>query len=1491
MRIRMGLVEEGTPGVRDIVIEVDDRATAGDVEDRVTFGQVRSRLTALLDVPSEAFSIDGHEVRDEDILGERRLVRGALLRAECDPQQGHRPGRLPLGAAGLVELHVVGGPGAGRVITLRRGHHVLGRATSCGVRLDDLGVSRAHASITLDDKGIRLYDVDSTNPTAVDGQRVPPEGAELTPGSRIRLASTTLVLRRPETTPAATECSRGVIRVNRRPRLTPTADPVTIRFPAAPTRPQPARAPVLAAVAPLVISMALAVALRSPVMLLFALMSPLMLLAQWWGDRRQGRVSHRAQLAEHARATAEAEARLAEALDAESRTRHTEQPDLALVASVATHRDACLWQRRPSDPDHLVLRLGTARQPARTRVERPEGDGPDPWVDDVPVLVDLRAGVVGVAGPRARARAVVSSLIAQTAVWHSPRTARVVVLSAAADAEADWAWASWLPHADGSASGPVATVASIHDDAAMAARIAELHGVIAERREHSTAAGLDGTQPVPAFVVVLDGAADLRGRPGLAAILEVAGAAGVHVLALDATLQRLPAECRTQLLLDGGRAPRAELRTSGTTISALIPDLPHPGWFTALARSLAPLEDATPRAGSTPLPDALSLRDAHLLHGHDPGTGPGLVELWSRSDGRPRAVLGATQNGACVVDLAQDGPHCLVGGTTGSGKSELLQTLVAGLACSAPPDELAFVLVDYKGGSAFNECSRLPHCIGVVTDLDEHLTRRALDSLGAEVKRREALLGAAGAKDLDDYRRIRSARPGLPQVARLVIVVDEFKVLADELPNFVDGLVRLAAVGRSLGVHLVLATQRPAGIITGDMRANISLRIALRVRDRSDSEDVIESPVAATISDRTPGRAWVRTASGRLTQVQTAFAGAPARPERSAAERPVTVRSLTWADLGHPWATSAPADASSGSSGSSGSTELEAVVAAAVDASATRGAVAPPPPWLPPLPTSLPRSALPAASGAGAVALGLEDAPTSQSQPPFTWHAVRDGHLAIAGGARTGRTTAARSLAVGLAEVWPATRLHLHLIEGAPGSLQDLAALPHVGSITSTADPGVAARLVARLTESLIRPVAPGRRPVASESAPRPTPDHPDRVTVVVVDGWEAVADAFDSVDHGAPVEALLRLARDGSAAGLRLVLTGGRGLLSGRISSLMQHRLVLPMPDPLDLTLAGLSPEAMQGHRVVGRAVDVATGHEVQIAHAGADPSAEAQARAAADLAARLEPGPPRDGASPDLARLPWRVAPLPHAVAWSELPEPVPGRIPLGRGGDDAAPIGFEAERDGRRVLVVGGPRSGRTTALAVMARQLTAAGHPTAVIATRPTPLSWLSGIRHLHLVSAEDGEHLRELYQLHPELSLLIDDAEGLDGSPVEPLALAVAQDVTHSEAWCVAAVDSRRAASLYRGVVPELARHGTGMVLSPSSPADGDVLGVRLDAARHRMPGRGALVLDGVAVPIQVADPTPPPRTAACAEETTDQVDTGCSPARHPGHTRSPRLDP
>ena len=220
-----------------------------------------------------------------------------------------------------------------------------------------------------------------------------------------------------------------------------------------------------------------------------------------------------------------------------------------------------------------------------------------------------------------------------------------------------------------------------------------------------------------------------------------------------------------------------------------------------------------------------------------------------KDNGSLRALVGSKGVEPLHLDLKNEGPHALVGGTTGAGKSEFLQSWVMGMAAAYSPDRVSFLFVDYKGGAAFADCVRLPHTVGLVTDLSPHLVRRALTSLRAELHYRERLLNRKKAKDLLALQR--EADPEAPPY--LVIVVDEFAALATEVPEFVDGVVDVAARGRSLGLHLILATQRPAGVIKESLRANTNLRVALRMADEDDATDILGVPAAAYFDPSIPG--------------------------------------------------------------------------------------------------------------------------------------------------------------------------------------------------------------------------------------------------------------------------------------------------------------------------------------------------------------------------------------------------------------------------------------------------------------------------------------------------------------------------------------------------------------------------------------------------------------------------------------------------------------
>jgi S-DNA-T family DNA segregation ATPase FtsK/SpoIIIE len=399
----------------------------------------------------------------------------------------------------------------------------------------------------------------------------------------------------------------------------------------------------------------------------------------------------------------------------------------------------------------------------------------------------------------------------------------------------------WLPHC--APRGSEDCVALVGTDLESASKrvtelVAEVTARLAKAPADAAGGGFGGAaaEPVadsdlgPKILVVLDGARQLRRIPGMPQLLAAAKRTGVYAVCIDESARVLPEECAVVLSWD----------IPGQGGPAMLADQVSVAWADRVARALAPVRDVSRDDSASMIPDSARLLD--LIHMPDPSADLVLM-AWQKRGRTTKVPIGISADGLYILDLSADGPHGLIAGTTGAGKSELLQTIIAVLCVANRPDAMTFVLIDYKGGSAFKDCARLPHTVGMVSDLDGHLTLRALDSLGAELKRREEMLLHAGAKDIEDYWDTRRLRPelNLEPMPRLVLIIDEFAAMVAELPDFVHGLIDIARRGRSLGVHLLLATQRPAGVVSADIRANTNLRIALRVTSSDESADVTSS--------------------------------------------------------------------------------------------------------------------------------------------------------------------------------------------------------------------------------------------------------------------------------------------------------------------------------------------------------------------------------------------------------------------------------------------------------------------------------------------------------------------------------------------------------------------------------------------------------------------------------------------------------------------------
>ncbi|MGB3413404.1 MAG: FtsK/SpoIIIE domain-containing protein [Microbacteriaceae bacterium] len=322
-------------------------------------------------------------------------------------------------------------------------------------------------------------------------------------------------------------------------------------------------------------------------------------------------------------------------------------------------------------------------------------------------------------------------------------------------------------------------------------------------------------------------------------------------------------------------ATRATLITPNGTESVFLEALEHldARSATMFARELSACFDAdTPQLA---LPEHRSVQSVsgspHAdLDNQDHSESDRIRRAWMSNTSQEslEVIIGEGNQGPVAINLISDGPHALIAGTTGSGKSDFLQNWVLALARSYSPAQINFLFIDFKGGATFQPLTRLPHHIGSVSDLSEHGVSRVFISLLAELKRRERILLDASCNNIEGYRRRTIHEQGGEPLPRLLIVIDEFAALLGEHPEYSEIFVNLAQRGRSLGMHLILSTQRPSGVVPASLAANLGLRIAFRTTDVVESQLLIDSDAASLIPREAPGRAIIRRSQLNQEEVQ-----------------------------------------------------------------------------------------------------------------------------------------------------------------------------------------------------------------------------------------------------------------------------------------------------------------------------------------------------------------------------------------------------------------------------------------------------------------------------------------------------------------------------------------------------------------------------------------------------------------------------------------------
>jgi len=1136
-------------------------------------------------------------------------------------------------------------------------------------------------------------------------------------------------------------------------------------------------------IGPIVMGGAMAL-LSSPRMAWMAALSPVLMLGNWIDSKSQSKRSRKT----YARNVLEAESQFRADLDRSleaTRLRHlSERTTVESAVGIALADDSRLWQRRTDHSDAFQVALGYGRESWGVPLTGSVPPELEPILAEyrttglgvLPTMTTLNRGsALGIAGVHTHTAALARSVILQLACAHGPADLRIGVIT---DKPMIWDWTKWLPHTESLSGewmiGAESDIGRVLAEVAVQAKKAHVVLVVDLQMSPEIVNGLRDLSDDLALIIT---SSQLRGLPSLC----------------DATFEFV-GRAATGRWRPHYESSEIAVSFAGTPVS--VAD--------RVARVLAGVSDPEVEAEGGSLPDEVSLLD--LLAPHDRHINhTDVMDAWAQCGNSIVAPLGVSEAGRFDVDLVHDGPHALLAGTTGAGKSELLRTLVASLAFSVHPEKLNFVLIDYKGGSAFDACSRLPHVVGMVTDLDPHLGLRAKVSLEAELHHREVVLRDAGASDIVQYQTM-----GHSPLPRLFIVVDEFAAMTNDLPDFVDALVDIAQRGRSLGVHVLLATQRPAGIVKDNIRANTNLRLSLRVQSDADSKDVIESDSAARLPRNRPGRALARRGPGDVVSFQTALVSGHSGRAASRSIRPfVFGPDQPRPAIEQPYA--------------QGPSDLEILVSLVCEAATKLAIPRQRQPWLKQLPSEVGVEALDAAHtpDGTAVVLGLADHPEKQSQPSFGW-SPSDGNVLAYGGTGSGVSDVISAFAISAARSFEPGELHMYVLDFGTRGFGDLEVLPHVGAVIEADDTERQKRVLNRLAVDLER-----RR--RGEAGPH---------TVLAIDNLPALLVALDSGPGWAYRDLVTRLMADGPELGVFVLATAQQATgVPIKLAGLVATKYVFALPDPLDIGNFGLRGADVP-ELISRRAIDVTS-------------------RAVFQLATLAPALGTRDHDSADGRPEPVEV--LSTLVKVAEVSDGcgLEGdrfRFPIGIAGESLDIAAWELYEDDH-VFVGGGLRTGRSTTLVSMAH--IAHESPDDVllfgVALRRSPLR---DVPFLDRLVATEEDLVDFLDTLAADASyrrtfVLVDDAQSVDdpGGRLEAF-IAARRPNLHF----VTAVRTDDGLAGYGHWSRGIRKSRVGVLLDPE-PQHGDLLGTSIaKGVAEGVAGRGVLVANGRKMLAQVAHP-------------------------------------
>lgn len=882
-------------------------------------------------------------------------------------------------------------------------------------------------------------------------------------------------------------------------------------------------------------------------------------------------------------------------------------PAIEDLTKMVKRYDSRIYEKTPLHFDFLAYRLGLGKVPTSYELKygQEERSGKKDAleeegyalfqahqkIDNLPIVASLNRGPVGYVGPRPIVLEQLQLLVAQLAVFHSYHDLTIIPIIPEEEKES-WDWMRWLPHAT---LQDMNVRSFVYNQRTRDQVLNSLNQILKLRKAQKEEEKANDTKIFhPHYVVLITDETLILDHVIMEFFREDPTELGCSIIYVADVLSSLSENIQTVISIKDRN--QGQLLLQEGVLRELDFQLDHfPEGYDkeAISRGLAPLKHIQQLKSS--IPDSVTFLEMYQA---ETFSDLKVLSRWEshapyQSLAVPIGLRGKDDLVYLNLHEKAHGPHGLIAGTTGSGKSETIQSYILSLAVNFHPHDVAFLLIDYKGGGMANLFKDLPHLLGTITNLDGAQSMRALASINAEIHRRERLFGQYGVNHINQYQKKFKLGEATEPLPHLFLISDEFAELKVNQPDFIKELVSIARVGRSLGVHLILATQKPSGVVDDQIWSNSRFKLALKVADRGDSMEMLRTADAAQITQT--GRAYLQVGNNEVYELfQTAWSGADYQPEKDQlgiedhtiylinelGQYEVLNQDLSGLDMAEE-IKEVP-------------TELDVIVQEINHLHQQEGIAAVAQPWLPPLKERITLDELDKVvpikawqkRTAPSVLIGVADIPQAQKQEAVAIDLSKDGNILLYGSPGTGKTTFLQTVAMDLARKQSPENLTMYLLDFGTNGLAPLSQLPHVADSLLLDQTEKIQKFIRIINRELDR-----RKKLLSEHGVgtialyREVTGKQEPTMVILMDSYESMKDEPYETDL---FKLFMRISREGLSIGVHLIITASRqNNLRAHLYSNFKHQLTLPQNDISEVRgIVGATPLAATMEDIKGRAL-----------------------------------------------------------------------------------------------------------------------------------------------------------------------------------------------------------------------------------------------------------------------------------------------------------------